>query len=203
MGGRLVVFEGVEGAGKSTQLGLLRAELAAAGREVVVTREPGGTPIGERIRAILLDPVAAEMCPETEALLFAAARAQLVAQVIRPALEQGAVVLCDRFLDSSLAYQGGARGLGVDRVEALNRFGTGGLLPDVVVLLDLDPAVGLARRGWGRDRIEGQELDFHRAVAKAFGGLAARHPDRFVVVDADGSPGQVAARVRAARAGRL
>ncbi|HYN17884.1 MAG TPA: dTMP kinase, partial [Actinomycetes bacterium] len=164
--GRLIAFEGVEGAGKSTQLELLRRELEGRGREVVVTREPGGTPVGERVRALLLDPEV-EIHPRAEALLFAAARAELVERVIRPALERGAVVLCDRYLDSSLAYQGGARGLGRGPVEEVNRFATGGLLPDLVVLLDLDPAEGLRRRPGDRDRIEALDLEFHRRVRDA------------------------------------
>jgi len=201
--GRLVAFEGVEGAGKSTQLRLLGRELERLGREVVATREPGGTPLGERVRAILLDPASAGMHPRAEALLFAAARAQLVEQVIRPALDRGAVVLCDRYLHSSLAYQGAARGLGVEAVQAVNRWGTGGLLPDVVVLLDLDPSVGLARRPGSRDRIEDQELEFHRAVRLAFRDLAEADPDRFAVVDGDLPAEQVADRVRAAVLARL
>jgi dTMP kinase len=203
--GRLIAFEGVEGAGKSTQLELLRQALeggregppAGRPREVVVTREPGGTPAGERVRQLLLDP-AAELHPRTEALLFAAARAELVERVIRPALERGAVVLCDRYLDSSLAYQGGARGLGRGPVEEVNRFATGGLLPDLVVLLDLDPADGLGRRHGDRDRIEAQDLAFHRRVRDAFRGLAAADPDRFAVVDASAPVAEVAARVHAA-----
>src|SRR4029453_873382 len=134
-------FEGVEGSGKSTQLELLRQTLDGRDREVVVTREPGGTPAGERVRALLLDP-GVELHRGAEALLFAAARAELVEAVIRPALERGAVVLCDRYLDSSLAYQGGARGLGVGPVEAVNRFATGGLLPDPVGLSALGPGDG-------------------------------------------------------------
>src|ERR687891_1609678 len=150
--GRLIAFEGVEGAGKSTQLELLRRALEGRSREVVVTREPGGTQAGERVRALLLDPEV-ELHPRAEALLFAAARAELVENVIRPALERGAVVLCDRYLDSSLAYQGGARGLGRGPVEQVNRFATGGLLPALVGLLDLDPAHGLGRNRGGQDRI--------------------------------------------------
>ncbi|HJW35478.1 MAG TPA: dTMP kinase, partial [Actinomycetes bacterium] len=169
--GRLIAFEGVEGSGKSTQLELLRQALEARVDEVVVTREPGGTPAGERVRALLLDPEV-ELGPRAEALLFAAARAELVAEVIRPALERGAVVLCDRYLDSSLAYQGDARGLGRGPVEEVNRFATGGLLPDLVVLLDLDPASGLRRRAREPDRIEAQDLDFHRRVRDAFLDLA-------------------------------
>jgi dTMP kinase len=200
--GRLIAFEGVEGAGKSTQLELLRRALEGrggppVGREVVVTREPGGTPVGERVRALLLDP-AVELHPRAEALLFAAARAELVERVIRPALERGAVVLCDRYLDSSLAYQGGARGLGLGPVEEVNRFATGGLLPDLVVLLDLDPADGLRRRAGHRDRIEAQDLGFHRRVRDTFRDLAAADPERFTVVDAAAPAPEVAARVQAA-----
>jgi len=209
--GRLIAFEGVEGAGKSTQLELLRQALEGRGgprdrrsgppvgrpREVVVTREPGGTAAGERVRALLLDPEV-ELDPRAEALLFAAARAELVAEVIRPALERGAVVLSDRYLDSSLAYQGGARGLGRGPVEAVNRFATGGLLPDLVVLLDLDPADGLARRARDPDRIEAQDIDFHRRVREAFRDLAAADPGRFAVIDATAPVPEVATRVQAA-----
>jgi dTMP kinase len=201
--GWLVAFEGVEGAGKSTQLELLRLALEELGHKVTATREPGGTPVGERVRALLLDP-GASVDPRAEALLFAAARAQLVEEVIRPALEQGQVVLCDRYLHSSLAYQGAARGLGRDEVAAINRFATAGLLPDVVVLLRLDPAEGLARgRGGGRDRIECQDLDFHQRVAGAFLELAAADPDRFAVIDAARPPERVAADVRAAVLDRM
>jgi dTMP kinase len=202
--GRLIAFEGVEGSGKSTQLELLRRVLegrggppVGRGQEVVVTREPGGTPAGERIRAVLLDPEVA-LHPRAEALLFAAARAELVEAVIRPALERGAVVLCDRYLDSSLAYQGAARGLGQGPVEEVNRFATGGLLPDLVVLLDLDPASGLRRRTGQLDRIEAQELEFHRRVRQAFRDLAAADPARFAVVDAADPVPEVAAQVKAA-----
>jgi dTMP kinase len=202
--GRLIAFEGVEGAGKSTQLELLRRALEGRGgppegrgREVVVTREPGGTPAGERVRSLLLDP-AVELHPRAEALLFAAARAELVERVIRPALERGAVVLCDRYLDSSLAYQGGARGLGLGPVTEVNRFATGGLVPYLVVLLDLDPADGLARRARHPDRIEAQDLGFHRRVREAFLDLAAADPERFAVVDAAAPVDEVAAQVRSA-----
>jgi dTMP kinase len=195
--GRLIAFEGVEGSGKSTQLELLRQALDGRGREVVVTREPGGTPAGERVRALLLDPEV-ELHPRAEALLFAAARAELVEAVIRPALERGAVVLCDRYLDSSLAYQGGARGLGLGPVTDVNRFATGGLLPDLVVLLDLDPASGLRRQAGKPDRIEGQDLDFHRRVRQAFRDLAAADPGRFAVVDAAAPVPEVADAVQGA-----
>jgi dTMP kinase len=195
--GRLIAFEGVEGSGKSTQLELLRQALEGRSEEVVVTREPGGTPAAERVRALLLDP-GVELHPRAEALLFAAARAELVERVIRPAVERGAIVLCDRYLDSSLAYQGEARGLGRGPVSDVNRFATGGLLPDLVVLLDLDPAAGLARRARDPDRIEAQDLDFHRRVRDAFRDLAAADPARFCVVDAAAPVAEIAARVRAA-----
>jgi dTMP kinase len=191
----LIAFEGVEGAGKSTQLDLLRRELERRGREVVVTREPGGTPVGERVRAVLLDP-AADLCPRTEALLFAAARAQLVEQVIRPALQRGAVVLCDRYLDSSLAYQGGGRRLGVNEVRTLNRFATGGLEPDRTLLLRIDPAQGLARIARRRedvDRLEREKTAFFLAVATAYDELAATEPQRVAVIDAAQDPEAVLA----------
>ncbi len=195
--GWLIAFEGVEGAGKSTQVELLRQALEKAGHRVVSTREPGGTPLGEQVRSILLDPASA-LDARTEALLFAAARAQLVERVIRPALERDEVVLCDRYVDSSLAYQGAARGLGLEPIAAINGFATDGLLPDLVVLLRLDPAEGLARGRGSRDRIERQDLEFHQRVARGFLDLAAADPERFVVIDAAAPPDRVAAEVRAA-----
>ena len=195
--GRLIAFEGVEGAGKSTQLELLRQTLEKAGHRVVSTREPGGTTAGEQIRSILLDR-GSTLDPRAEALLFAAARAQLVEQVIRPALERGETVLCDRYLHSSLAYQGVARGLGLEPVAAVNAFATGGLLPDLVVLLAVDPVEGLDRVRGERDRIEDQDLEFHQRVERGFMELAAADPERFVVVDAARPAEQVAAEVRAA-----
>ncbi len=195
--GRLIAFEGVEGAGKSTQLELLRQALEKTGHQVVSTREPGGTPAGEQVRSILLDRDST-LHPRTEALLFAAARAQLVEQVIRPALERGETVLCDRYLHSSLAYQGVARGLGEEAVAAINAFATGGLLPDLVVLLLVDPDQGLARGRGARDRIEDQDLAFHQRVERGFMQLAAAHPERFAVIDGARPPEQVAAEVRAA-----
>jgi dTMP kinase len=195
--GRLIAFEGVEGAGKSTQLELLRQTLEKAGHRVVSTREPGGTTVGEQIRSILLDR-GSTLDPRAEALLFAAARAQLVEQVIRPALERGETVLCDRYLHSSLAYQGVARGLGVEPVAAVNAFATGGLLPDLVVLLAVDPAEGLDRVRGALDRIEDQDLEFHQQVERGFMELAAADPGRFLVVDGGRPAEQVAAEVRAA-----
>jgi dTMP kinase len=195
--GRLIAFEGVEGAGKSTQLELLRQALEKAGHRVLATREPGGTTAGEQIRSVLLDR-GSMVDPRAEALLFAAARAQLVEQVIRPALERGETVLCDRYLHSSLAYQGVARGLGLEPVAAINAFATGGLLPDLVVLLVVDPAEGLSRVRGERDRIEDQDLAFHQRVERGFRELALADPGRFAVVDAARPAEQVAAEVRTA-----
>jgi len=191
-----ISFEGLDGCGKSTQAALLAEAAAAGGHEVVPVREPGGTAPGERIRSLLLDPDL-EIDPWAEALLYAAARAQLVAEVIRPALERGATVIADRYVDSSLAYQGCARGLGVDEVLAVNRVATSGLLPDRTVLLVLDTAAAAGRRG-APDRIEAEGTSFHRRVAEGFDAAARRFPDRIAVVDASGTPEQVAGRVREA-----
>ena len=206
--GLFIVFEGVEGAGKSTQIKRLVATLTNEGHDVLVTREPGGPPVAERVRQMLLDPEAT-MDSRTEVLLYAAARAQHVAEVIRPALEEGRIVISDRFLDSSLAYQGYARELGEDDVAEINRWATGGLTPDAVILLALDPAEGMRRvaernrqagsdPGRPADRIEAEQLDFHRRVATGYLALAKRHRDRFVVVDAQSESDAVAFQVRAA-----
>jgi dTMP kinase len=193
-----VAFEGVEGSGKTTQVARLGAELERRGRRVTRTREPGGTAYGERIRALVLEPAPAQVLdPRAEALLFAAARAQHVAAVIRPAMERGDDVLCDRFVHSSLAYQGVARGVGMDEVESLNRWATGGLWPDLVVLLDIDPKVGLDRAK-GVDRFHGEQLAFHQAVRRAFEELAKRDPARFLMVDARAGLEEVSGRVLAA-----
>lgn len=196
--GLFIAFEGVEGAGKSTQVEALVRVLRADGRDVVVTREPGGPPVAERVREVLLDPHNAGMHPRTEALLYAAARAEHVQRVIRPALEAGKTVVCDRFVDSSVVYQGSARGLGEDAVYQINRWAIAGVEPDVVVLLDLDPEEGLARaaqRG-AADRIEQEEATFHHRVAEAYRAMARREDGRMVVVDARGDVDDVAARVR-------
>lgn len=173
--------------------------LRDAGRTVLHVREPGGTAVGERIRALLLDPKHGELSPRTEMLLFAASRAQLVAEVIRPALAAGTLVVCDRYVDASLAYQGVGRGLGIDVVRTVNEVGTEGLLPDLTLLLDIDPAVGLqrARRtsartgrvdGWdGGDRLERETVAFHERVREGFLALAGNEPRRIRVVDARGS----------------
>jgi dTMP kinase len=188
-----ISFEGADGSGKSTQAELLRAALAADGRDVVLTREPGGTELGERIRELLLD--GPEMTAWAEAALFAASRAQHAEEVIRPALARGAVVVCDRYLDSSLAYQGIARGLGVDEVLELNLRATRGLLPDVTFVLLLDPAVARGRRT-DADRLEREGEELQAKVDAAYRELAERFPARIVAVDAGGEPGEIAREVR-------
>ena len=185
MSGLFLTFEGPEGAGKSTQLARLVARLEAEGIAHIVTREPGGTPLGTRVRDVLLDP-ALTIDPLPEFLLYSASRAQLVANVIRPALDRGEVVVCDRYADSSLAYQGAGRGLDTTLLSSITAAATGGLTPDLTVLLDLDPVVGLeraARRGQP-DRLELADLEFHRRVRQGFLELALRSPGRFLVLDA-------------------
>jgi len=177
-----VTFEGLDGSGKSTQARLLAAALEADGREVVATREPGGTELGERIRELLLGGIA--VAPWAEAALFASARAQLVDEVIAPALARGADVVCDRYLDSSLAYQGIARGLGLDRVLELNVNAIRGLLPDRTYLLAIDPEESERRRSGPADRIEREDGEFRARVAEAYGELAAAFPQRIVTIDA-------------------
>lgn len=189
--GLFVVFEGGEGAGKSTQMYAFVKWLQARGVDVVTTREPGGTAVGERVRDILLDPELGDMDAHTEALLYAADRAQHVAQVIVPALRAGKVVVSDRYLDSSLAYQGIGRGLGIDAVLRVSEWATGGLVPDIVFFLELEPEAGLERVGSERDRIEREDDDFHGRVADAYLELAARFPSRFVVIPAARSKAQV------------
>jgi dTMP kinase len=195
--GVFIAFEGGEGAGKSTQLRRLQEELAARGHDVVVTREPGATPAGAKIRSLLLDPATGGLAPRAEAMLYAADRAQHVATVIRPALDGGAVVLTDRYVDSSLAYQGAGRELDVEEVARLSRWATEGLRPDLVVLLDVDPVVGLARAGSEPDRIESESLEFHQRVRDGFLHLAEDDPERYLVVPADQPPEDVFAAVLA------
>jgi dTMP kinase len=197
-GGLFLSFEGGECAGKSTQMQMLSGWLIEQGRDVIVTREPGGTEIAERIRNVLLAPEHTEMDPKTEALLYAAGRAQHVAERIRPALDQGKVVLCDRYIDSSLAYQGGARGLGETDILNLNVWATDELLPDLVVLLHLDPATGLDRKGPERDRLESEEIEFHERVSAAYLRLARQYPSRFAIIDASGPVEVVQSQIRTA-----
>jgi dTMP kinase len=181
--GLLITFEGGEGVGKSTHLRLLAARLQAAGLDVVCLREPGGTSIGEQLRAVLLDRANSQMASMAELLLYESARAQLVSEVIMPALRRGAVVLCDRFTDSTMAYQGFGRQMGRETVAQANRLGSGGLAPDRTVLLtdDLELALGRAREE-GADRLELEGLEFHRRVVDGFRAIAADEPDRVRVV---------------------
>jgi dTMP kinase len=198
--GRFISLEGGEGVGKSTQARALAAALRARGLEIVETREPGGSPGAEAIRTLLLHDH--HWPPEAEALLFAAARSDHVARAIRPALAAGKWVVCDRFLDSSIAYQGGAGGLGFDAVRALHQFGSRGFLPDRTLLLQLPEAEADSRAGrrdqGGADLIGGRGADYHRAVAAAFVRLAGEEPDRYRTVDAAGTPEEVTARLLAA-----
>jgi dTMP kinase len=189
-----VTFEGLDGSGKSTQAEVLRKHLDESGREVVATREPGGTQLGEQIRELLLGGT--EISPWAEAALFAAARAELVAEVIRPALQRGADVVCDRYLDSSLAYQGIARGLGVERVLALNMDAIRGLLPDVTFLLLIDPAEAANRSGEASDRIEREGAEFLGEVDKAYRELGSIFAGRIVTLDASKPADEIAKEVR-------
>lgn len=194
--GVFVTFEGGEGAGKSTQMQALRQHLLDAGYDVLVTREPGGTPLGERIRDLLLDP-GTDIGAHSEALLFAAARAQHAEDVIRPALARGTVVLCDRYIDSSVVYQGTGRGLGGRQVEQLSRWATGELLPDLVIVLDVPADVGMRRAGAMPDRMEQAGDDFHLQVNDAYRERAETDPDRYALIDASSDPDSVQAEVRA------
>ena len=177
-----ITFEGLDGSGKSTQAGLLRSRLEADGLEVISTREPGGTELGEKIRELVLH--GGDVTPWAEALLYAAARAQHVEIVIRPALERGASVICDRYLDSSVAYQGVGRELGLDRVLDLNLAAIGGLLPDRTFLLALEVAEIGSRLDREHDRLERESEDFHARAAAGYRELAAKFPERIVVLDA-------------------
>jgi len=200
--GLFITFEGSEGCGKSTQIRRIAQKLRDLGREVITLREPGGTPIGEKIRNLLqYDETASAMTPEAELLLFAASRAQLVREVIHPALERGDIVLCDRFLDSTTIYQGVARALPPRDVSANNAFAVGGTLPDLTLLLDLDAAEGRRRaslRKGPADRMEQEGGEFYEAVRRGYLELADAHPERFRVIDASPSEQAVEAAIEAA-----
>ncbi len=203
MPGLFVTFEGGEGSGKTTQLQMLLTHLRAAGLDAIETRDPGGTPIGKHVRALLLDPAFGGMGATAELFLYEASRAQLVEEVIRPALAAGRLVLCDRFTDSTVAYQGYGRGLDLDLIAHLNGLAAGGVRPDLTFLLDLDPEQGLARATQRmrqlcqqHDRLEEEVLGFHQRVRTGYRAIAAAEPGRLVVLDASGSAADVADRVR-------
>jgi dTMP kinase len=200
--GLFIAMEGGEGAGKSTHSKRLAEYLQSLGHEVVLTREPGGTPTAEKIRNILLDPEITDMPDHTEALLFAAARADHAANLIRPALERGATVICDRYFDSSVAYQGFSRGLGADKVRDLSLWATNNLIPDFTIYFDV-PHEAAEQRMDGTDRMEIQSRDFHEAVHQAFRDIAAASPHPNVVIDATAPKDDVAAAVRSAIDGVL
>jgi len=196
--GLLITFEGPDGSGKTTLIRAIGDLLAEKGCEALVTREPGGTEIGERIRNILLDPASANMSAEAELLLMVASRAQLVREKIQPALEAGMIVLCDRFADASVAYQGAGRELGETRVAAFNDFALGGLQPDLTFLCLLPPEEGLARLPRSRtDRLDREAMAFHRRVFEAYEQMGASGEARFHVIDASASPAQMLAEALA------
>lgn len=206
--GKLISFEGSEGSGKSTQLSRLAAHLQKSGREVVTTREPGGTEIGEQIRNIIVhNSKGDEMCAETELLLFTAARAQLVREVIAPALIRGAIVLSDRFLDSSTVYQGIGRNLALDPVNQINRFAVGNVMPDITIVIDVPTSVSLERIRQRAsdlpDRMERENIDFYEKVREGYLVLAKGMPDRFVVIDGTQSADTIEKKIWQAISERL
>jgi dTMP kinase len=201
--GVFITFEGLDGCGKSTQMELLAKALREHGYVVLVTREPGGTALGEAVRDVLLDPRYHGMSARAEALLYAAARAHLVSQVIRPALADGQVVLCDRYLDSSLAYQGYGRDLGTDDIITLNVWATECLFPDLTLFLDLDDSLRSSRLAAVPDRLEAEDDEFHRRVAEGYRELLHAHPHRIRRIDARGTEAEVFDRVRAVVEGEL
>ena len=190
-----ITFEGGEGAGKSTAIKRIVEKLTSEGYEIVLTREPGGTPIAEEIRNVILDKKNTAMDPRTEALLYAASRRQHLVEKVIPALREGKLVLCDRFIDSSLAYQGGAREIGIDNVYNMNLFATEGMLPDLTILFDIKPEEGLARIAANSqrevNRLDVEKLAFHNKVRDSFHELAKRFPERFVIIDASKGPDEV------------
>lgn len=201
--GYFITFEGIEGSGKTTQIGLLAEHLEILGYQVVTTREPGGCPISNKIRSILLDAANCNMQHLTELFLYAAARAQHVAEVIRPALESGCIVLCDRFTDATVAYQSCGRGIELDTIETLNVLACQNLRPDLTVLIDCDPDIGLARArqriettsGPREERFELEALDFHRKVRNGYLGMAQQEPQRFITIKGDGAVSDIFAAI--------
>ncbi len=202
-----ITFEGPEGCGKTTQLALLADYLTQQGYTIYKAREPGGTPIGEQIRSVVLSLQNEEMDPRAEVLLYSASRAQLVFQVIRPRLKAGEIVLCDRFYDSTLAYQGYGRGLDIEMLRQITRFATGGLRPDLTLYLDVEPLVGLERHQRDEEaewnRLDALDLEFHRRVQAGYQQLIAEEPERWVIIDGERPVEEVQAEVRAVVEGRL
>lgn len=191
-----ITLEGPEGSGKTTAVDYAVSKLEEMGYQIVRTREPGGTPIAEQIRNVILDKANTAMDKRTEALLYAASRRQHLVEKVWPALKEGKIVVCDRYLDSSLAYQGGARGLGVDNVLNINMFATEGTFPDLTLLFDIEPEIGLARIAANADRevnrLDLEKLEFHKTVRNTFLELAKRYPERFIIIDASKSREEVA-----------
>ncbi len=191
-----ITLEGPEGSGKTTAVEEAVKKLQSMGYEIVRTREPGGTPISEQIRNVILDKSNTIMDPRTEALLYAASRRQHLVEKVWPAIKEGKIVICDRYLDSSLAYQGGARGLGIDNVLNVNMFATEGTYPDLTLLFDIDPKIGLARINANANRevnrLDLEKLEFHNQVRETFLSLAKRYPERYVIIDASKSKEEVA-----------
>ena len=194
--GLLIAFEGGEGAGKTTQARLLAIWLREQGYDVIATQEPGATKVGMRLRALLLDTAHAGLSPRAEALMYAADRAEHVDSVIAPALERGTVVVTDRYVNSSIAYQGRGRQQPVGEVAGLNRWATGGLAPDLTILLDLPPAAGLDRRSVSADRLEAEPAEFHERVRAGFLAQARANPDRYLVLDATQSPAELSVQIQ-------
>ncbi|MCL4869454.1 MAG: dTMP kinase [Anaerolineae bacterium] len=201
-----ITFEGPEGSGKTTQIQLLTRYLQDQGYSVIATREPGGTPIGDQIRACLHDVANTAMLPAAELLLYSASRAQLVGELIRPALSVGKIILCDRYADSTLAYQGYGRGLNLADLHQITRFATGGLQPDLTLLLDVDVEAGLARRqrgGQEMNRLDRETVAFHQRVRQGYFHLAQADPARWVVINADRPPQLVQAEIQQVVRGRI
>lgn len=185
--GKFITFEGTDGSGKTTQIKLLEEYLKDKGYEVVLSREPGGTKVSELIRDLILDPANTEIVPLTEMILYAASRAQHVAQVIMPSIEAGKIVICDRFVDSSYAYQGCGRGLDLRLIADVNRVAIDGISPDITFFLDIDPETAIKRRinATGADRIEQEKLDFHKRVYEGYKKMSLLFPDRIMTIDAE------------------
>ncbi len=196
--GMFISIEGTDGSGKTTQINLIKDYLKGKGRDVVITREPGGTGISEKIRSIILDPENKEMCKITEMLLYASSRAQLVYNVIKPALKTGKIVICDRFIDSSFAYQGYGRGIRLDYITKVNKVAMDGVMPDLTFFFDLSPQTALKRRlaSSGPDRIEQEDIDFHMRVYNGYKSLAQLYHDRIKTINAERSVEEIFSDVK-------